>query len=272
MNKEIRLFSAAFVTLALLVSCSSEKDDDPDQGPGSAAKEDGLKSDSGVTRIGRLKLWCDPYAPAGYVRLKENGRATVDKFENVIVTPATEEQVAEQKKECLRQRIRAGMEPLSRYGPGPDGEDGADGAGPGTDDPGAPVNGGGDEGAAPESPGQIMLIGPPDGTAYADPDHDMWFGMLWQPVPGASHMLCITGRADDCPDDIRRAVIGGAVDRTLDFYSEQVTGDNAVRRMPRFCYDIGSCYWSVAACVELAGGLSWDCQYAPFWEVRVLTE
>ena len=271
MNKEIRLFSAAFVILALLVSCSSEKDDEPDQGPGTAEKTDAVKTDSGVTRLSRLKLWCDPYAPAGYVKLDDSGRAKVDKYENVIVIPATEEQIAEQKRECLHQRLRAGMEPLSKHGPGSDGDSGAGGAGPGADNPGAPANEGGDEGAAPEPPAQVMLIAPPDGTAYADPDHDMWFGMGWQPVPGAAHMLCIAGSSNVCPDDIRRAALSGAVDPNFDFYSEQVTGDNAVRRMPYFCYDLGSCYWSVAACVELPGGWSWDCQYAPFWEVRVLS-
>lgn len=129
------------------------------------------------------------------------------------------------------------------------------------------MDGRGAGGSGGQASGPPTLVGPPDGEAYNDPQHSMFFGPLWQPAPGANkHILCITQDIHTCPETPHTA----HGDRsTPGYYADEVTADRSVREMPNFCYSGPNCMWSVAACYENSAH-SWSCEYAePFRHVRI---
>lgn len=200
----------------------------------------------------RIKLHCDPFIPVGTVRLNKNGDAKRDKDGNVIFDRPTPEEIKKQRAECMQQQFFGKMYNKNKTASS------------------EPETNTGTETPAPD-PTQVVLVGPPDNTAYFDPTHDMWFGMLWTPVPSADiHMLCITpNSSSSCPDDPRNAQ---GLNNLLGYYADSVpsTDTHAVREMPEFCYTTNRCLWSVAACNLNSNGLSWNCEYAtPFRRVRV---
>ncbi len=203
-------------------------------------------------REAKHKQECEPFKESGYVKLGKDSAALRDKSGKVIITPATKKQIDEQKLQCAKQKMRAQQEPLYLTNP---------------DQPEPP----------PPPVDSITLIGPPDDTAYFDPNRDMFFGPLWNPVPGATHILCIATEQSKCSLD--PAFADGKRSHP-DYYADVVTlNGNSVREMPDFCNAQGHCVWSIMACREIAGGLSWDCSYPTatptmpaFPTIRVMTQ
>ncbi len=203
-------------------------------------------------REAKLKQECEPFKESGYVKLGKDNAALKDKSGKTIVTPATKKQIDEQKLQCEKQKMRSQQEPL--YLTNPDQPE-----------------------PSPPPVDSITLIGPPDGTAYFDPSHTMFFGPLWNPVPGATHILCIATNQSKCSLD---PALADGKRSHADYYLDVVSlNGNSVREVPAFCYTQGQCVWSIMACREIAGGLSWDCSYPTatatmpaFPTIRVMTQ